>query len=162
MRFVLRSLCLAAVILAAAGPQPALAGRRQKTELKMDLTLEGVCQDVLEWGLGLCSGWDGTFHVSGALSDRGTAAAGAGFGSPFPVELVGKHGSLSLVLMLDETNGGWGFQITGGTGDYANVSGGGTATLDVEYRGYPSGNIDWDNDRYVIAVLNWSLAGTLG
>jgi hypothetical protein len=161
MRIALTSLCLATILLTAAGPEPAFAAKKQKTAFKIDLTLEGVCEDVLEWGFLLCPGWDGKFAVSGAMSDRGTAGTTAVFGAYFPVELTGKQGSLSILLLLDETPLERTFEIVGGTGDYANVSGGGTATLDVEYRGYPRGKVDWDNDQYVIAVQKWSLNGTL-
>ncbi|MHC4340930.1 MAG: hypothetical protein ACYSX0_12055 [Planctomycetota bacterium] len=132
MRIVPRSLALALVALAAAGPGSAIAAKKQKTEVKFVISMESPCYDWWSWGIWSCSDWSGKFRASGAVSDRGPASAPE-LGLEFRIRLDGKKGSITIIVPITDYYDwtAWtSFVIAEGTGVYAGLSGGGSADVD--------------------------------
>ncbi|MHC4550415.1 MAG: hypothetical protein ACYTEZ_16730 [Planctomycetota bacterium] len=120
--------------LIAATPTSAIAAKKQKTEVKFVISMESPCDSWWDWGPWSCSDWSGKFRASGAVSDRGPASAPE-FGVDFRIRLDGKKGKGSITISVPITDWDWtawtAFEIAGGTGVYAGLSGGGSA--DVEF-----------------------------
>jgi hypothetical protein len=125
-------LALAAFLIAAT-PASAIAAKKQKTEVKIVISMESPCNDWWGWGIYSCWDWNGTFRASGAVSDRGPASAPS-LGAEFRIRLDGKKGSITIIVPITDYYDwtAWtAFEIAEGTGVYAGLSGGGSA--DVEF-----------------------------
>lgn len=131
MTIALRCVLFSIAALAIGAGPSATAGGKQKTAIKMTITMESACSNWFELGLWGCSEWNGKFRVSGAVSDRGPASAPE-YGTEFTIGLDGKKGSITVLVSSDDWTV---FAITGGTGAYAGITGGGSAEVDFTLLG---------------------------
>jgi hypothetical protein len=131
MRFATLSLVLALVAFLVGTAPSAVAGKKAKTAFKINITMEGSYGAIYgPYDL------NGTFRASGAISASGSATTPL-LWDPVSILLETAEGSLTVIASTDET-GAEVFGIAGGTGAYAGLSGGGSASWDHTFI-YPKG-----------------------
>ncbi|MHC4137608.1 MAG: hypothetical protein ACYS0K_21895 [Planctomycetota bacterium] len=135
MRFWIKPIALGLLALLAATPTSAVAGK-DKSAFSIAITMKNTF-DALG---GAAPDWSGTFHASGALSGSGSATAPYYYDT---IQIEGKKGSLVVVLtniqyQRPRRKAQWDltatFEIVGGTGVYAGLSGGGAASGTERWR----------------------------
>jgi hypothetical protein len=116
--------CCLVLLGAVLAPAPAEAAQSQSVAIEVDLSWSAVSSGMVFWGPPPAYG---TFGSTGAISDSGSASAYYSwyfFGAPpAALTLYGAKGTLSIFVSGDT------WTIQGGTGAYANATGGGGATV---------------------------------
>jgi hypothetical protein len=106
---------------------------------------------------------EGSFKATGAIADSGPARGGPGV-PPDELVLYGEHGNIRI--LLDEPDY-FEFKIDGGTGAYSELDGGGTYTVEVNWKkpGTPhdlSATAARQKASSSLATWRYRLEGTVG
>ncbi|MHC4164846.1 MAG: hypothetical protein ACYSUM_22250 [Planctomycetota bacterium] len=167
MKLAMSSLAVALAALLAA--TPASAGKKQTNAFSIAIRMECFYD---AWGG--YSDWSGTFKATGALPDSGSVTAPSYYVSDGYIQLEGKKGSLAIAVsnfevVLSGLRGGRPvyklaatFEIVGGTGAYAGLSGAGTMS-GTGYSIPPHGSKGQGPPPLIGALIieDWRLGGVL-